>query len=89
MAAKAAALNIEGYTPPAAEEEKDYEVRADCSAAVQMFIRMISAPSDGPVGPASAEWMFRLYEVQEPRQMLEDLRVMELAWLEECRKGAE
>lgn len=52
-----------------------------------MFMRMIASPADGPVGAVSVEWLFRLYEVTEPRRMLEDLRILEHAWLEECRKG--
>jgi hypothetical protein len=88
MKAKAAALNIQGYEPPPSSPQDDkYALRSDCWPAVEMFMRMIASPADGPVGAVSVEWLFRLYEVTEPRRMLEDLRIMEHAWLEECRKG--
>lgn len=80
MEAKAAALNIQGYDPPPKPEE-DYQVRSDCWEAVQMFLRLVVVPSDGPIGPVDLPWLFRVYEVAEPRQMLEDLRVMERGWL--------
>ena len=47
-----------------------------------MFARIVGQPEGGPVGVLSLEWLFQVYDVQEPRQMLEDLRIMEQAWLE-------
>lgn len=87
MAAKAAALNIQGYVPPKVEEQ-DYRIRSDCWAAVEMFTRILNQPQNGPIGAVSLEWLFRLYEVKEPRQMMEDLRIMEHAWLDEIEKAA-
>lgn len=80
-AAQAEALNITGYNPPKIKEQ-DYPVRRDCWAAVEMFARIVGQPESGPVGVVSLEWLFQVYDVQEPRQMLEDLRTMERAWLE-------
>lgn len=85
--AKAAALNIQGYELPP-EEPEVFEVRADCRDAVQMFVRVVSQPREGPIGTVNLEWLFRLYEVKNPRQMLDDLRVMESAWLQAMEEAA-
>lgn len=82
MQAKAAALNIQGYHPPAPQAEEEYQVRGDCWEAAHMFFRLVCVPENGPIGSVDLQWMFRLYEVSEPRQMLEDLRIMERAWLQ-------
>lgn len=56
--------------------------------AVLMFLRLQTQWRHGSRGPAGldlsvAAWLFSLYQVQSPRQMLEDLQIMEAAYLVE------
>lgn len=65
---------------------KDFEVWPENWAAVEMFLRISTqwrTSMAGPIGLdyGALEWLFRLYEVKEPRSLLEDLQVMEGAAL--------
>lgn len=56
--------------------------------AVLMFLRLQTQWRQGGRGPAGldlnvAAWLFSLYQVRDPRQMLEDLQIMEAAYLVE------
>ena len=51
---------------------------------VEMFLRVQTqwrTTMSGVIGLdyAALQWLFRLYEVEEPRSLLEDLQVMEAA----------
>lgn len=53
-----------------------------------MFLRLQTQWRHGSRGPTGldlnvAGWLFSLYQVQNPRQMLEDLQIMETAYLVE------
>lgn len=56
-----------------------------------MFLKLMTQWRTGPAGIigldyGAAQWLFSLYVVENPRQLLEDLQVIEAAWLEEYRK---
>lgn len=56
--------------------------------AVGMFIRLQTQWRTGPRGLIgldyrAAEWLFSLYAVTSPRELLEDLQIMEDAYLME------
>ena len=58
-----------------------------------MFLRLETQWRTGPRGLLGldyrvVEWLFSLYQTTRPRELLEDLRVMELAFLGELSKGA-
>jgi len=68
---------------PAAPDE-DFKVWPDNWSIVEMFLRLQTqwrTAMNGLVGLdyAAAEWLFRLYEVDDPRSLLEGLQVMEAA----------
>lgn len=91
LSEQAAALNIKGL-PDEALEPQDFEVELDCWEAVQMFARLMTQWRMGPAGPlgldyGAAQWLFSLYSVSKPRQLLEDLQRMEATWLDEFWKG--
>lgn len=65
---------------------EDFEVWPENWDAVVMFLRISTqwrTSMGGPIGLdyGALEWLFRLYEVKEPRSLLEDLQVMEGAAL--------
>lgn len=54
--------------------------------AVEMFLRCQTQWRTGVAGPigldyGAVEWLLRLYEVEDPRSVLEDLQIMESAVL--------
>lgn len=58
-----------------------------------MFLRLETQWRTGPRGLLgldyrAAEWLFSLYQVARPRELLEDLRIMELALLNELQRRA-
>jgi hypothetical protein len=64
----------------------DCEVWEENWEAVEMFLRLQTQWRVGMNGLlgldyVAAEWLFRLFSVQEPRSLLEDLQVMEAAVL--------
>ena len=75
-----------GLALPAPElpADADFEVLPDNWPIVQMFLRLQTqwrTAMSGLVGLdyGVAEWLFRLYEVEDPRSLLEGLQVMEAA----------
>ena len=79
----AAAFGLELPEQPASD---DFEVWPENWDAVVMFLRISTqwrTSMGGPIGLdyGALEWLFRLYEVKEPRSLLEDLQVMEGAAL--------
>ena len=69
---------------PERPADVDFEVLPDNLPIVQMFLRLQTqwrTAMSGFVGLdyGVAEWLFRLYEVEDPRSLLEGLQVMEAA----------
>jgi len=67
---------------------KAFRVWPENWQAVAMFLRLLTQWRTGPRGPIgldyrAAEWLFSLYEVTSPRELLEDLQIMEDAYLME------
>jgi hypothetical protein len=72
-------------------EPKDFEVLPENWAAVQLFLRCQTqwrTTSAGVCGfdYSAVQWVFRLYEVENPRELLEDLQIMEAAAIEIMNK---
>jgi hypothetical protein len=68
--------------------EQPFKVWPENWEAVVMFLRLLTQWRAGPRGLIgldyrAAEWLFSLYQVTQPRELLEDLRIMELALLDE------
>ncbi len=85
--ASAAAFNIILPEP----KQKDCEVWQENWEAVEMFLRLQTqwrTSMSGVIGLdyGAAEWLFRLYEVKDPRSLLEDLQVMEGAVMQILNK---
>lgn len=58
-----------------------------------MFLRLETQWRTGPRGLLgldyrAVEWLFSLYQVARPRELLEDLQTMELAFLDELHRRA-
>lgn len=58
-----------------------------------MFLRLETQWRTGPRGLLgldyqAVQWLFSLYQVAQPRELLEDLQVMERAFLEEIHRRA-
>ena len=75
-----------GLDLPEQASSEDFEVWPENWDAVLMFLRISTqwrTSMGGPIGLdyGALEWLFRLYEVKEPRSLLEDLQVMEGAAL--------
>jgi hypothetical protein len=75
-----------GLDLPEQASSDDFEVWPENWDAVLMFLRISTqwrTSMGGPIGLdyGALEWLFRLYEVTEPRSLLEDLQVMEGAAL--------
>ena len=77
-----------GMTLPAAESvEDDYEVWEEHWDAVVVFLRCQTQWRSGGMGGVigldynAVEWVIRLYDINEPRVVLEDLQVIEGAVL--------
>jgi hypothetical protein len=71
---------IEVPPPP----DEDFHVWPENWSAVQMFLRVQTqwrTTMSGVIGLdyAAVRWLFKLYDVEEPRSLLEDLQVMEAA----------
>jgi len=69
---------------PERPADADFEVLPDNWPIVQMFLRLQTqwrTAMNGLVGLdyGVVEWLFRLYEVEDPRSLLEGLQVMEAA----------
>lgn len=71
---------------PASNDEKHFEVLPENWESVQLFIRCQTqwrTSMAGLIGLdyGAVQWLLRLYEVEEPRAVLEDLQIMEAAVL--------
>lgn len=69
----------------------DFQIEPECVESVAMFNRVSTQWRIGPRGPVgldygAVQFMLSLYPSNEPRQLVEDLQVMENAWLEEWGK---
>jgi len=74
--------------PPVAAQ---FEVHPDNWATVEMFLRLQTqwrSTMSGVIGLdySAAQWLFRLYEVQDQRALLEDLQTMEIAAMQVINK---
>lgn len=74
--------------PPVAAE---FEVHPDNWATVEMFLRLQTqwrSTMNGVIGLdySAVQWLFRLYEVQDERALLEDLQTMEVAAMQAINK---
>jgi hypothetical protein len=74
--------------PPVAAQ---FEVHPDNWATVEMFLRLETqwrSTMSGVIGLdySAAQWLFRLYEVQDQRALLEDLQTMEVAAMQVINK---
>jgi hypothetical protein len=74
--------------PPVAAE---FEVHPDNWATVEMFLRLQTqwrSTMNGVIGLdySAVQWLFRLYEVQDQRALLEDLQTMEVAAMQAINK---
>ena len=74
--------------PPVAAQ---FEVHPDNWATVEMFLRLQTqwrSTMSGVIGLdySAAQWLFRLYEVQDQRALLEDLKTMEVAAMQVINK---
>jgi len=74
--------------PPVATE---FEVHPDNWSTVEMFLRLQTqwrSTMKGVIGLdySAAQWLFRLYEVQDQRALLEDLQTMEVAAMQAINK---
>lgn len=79
----AAAMGIElpDLQPP---PEEDFGILPENWPAVEMFLRVQTqwrSAMSGVIGLdyAAVRWLFKLYDVEDPRALLEDLQVMEAA----------
>lgn len=74
--------------PPVAAE---FEVHPDNWLTVEMFLRLQTqwrTTMNGVIGLdySAVRWLFRLYEVQDQRALLEDLQTMEVAAMQAINK---
>lgn len=72
---------------PDKKRVKDFEVIPAAWPAVVMFLRLQSQWRVGSAGIVGLDynavrWMFELYEVAEPRQLLGDLQIIEATVVE-------
>mgnify|MGYP003330769482 FL=1 len=86
MDTEAASLGVE--LPAAVMQAQVFKVWPENWQSVVMFLRLETQWRQGPRGPTGldlsvAQWMFSLYEIANPLAVLEDLRTMESAFLQE------
>ena len=80
-----------GIALPMPDGPEDFEVWPENWPAVEMFLRCQTqwrTSMNGVVGIdyGALAWLFRLYEVEDPRSLLEDLQVMEGAVMQILNK---
>jgi len=80
-----------GIALPMPDGPDDFEVWPENWAAVEMFLRCQTqwrTSMNGVVGMdyGALAWLFRLYEVEDPRSLLEDLQLMEGAVMQILNK---
>lgn len=66
--------------------EQDFEVWEENWPAVEMWLRVCTQWRVGMNGPVGLDynilpWLFEMYDVQKPKDMLDDLQAMETAFL--------
>ena len=64
--------------------DEDFGVWPENWPAIEMFLRVQTqwrTTMSGVIGLdyAAVQWLFKLYDVEDPRSLLEDLQVMEVA----------
>jgi hypothetical protein len=69
----------------------EFKVHPDNWSTVEMFLRLQTqwrSTMNGVIGLdySAAQWLFRLYEVQDQRALLEDLQTMEVAAMQAINK---
>ena len=69
----------------------DFEVLPENWQAVEMFLRCQTqwrTTASGVCGfdYSAVRWLFRLYEVEDPRALLEDLQIMEAAAVQQLNR---
>jgi hypothetical protein len=69
----------------------EFKVHPDNWSTVEMFLRLQTqwrSTMNGVIGLdySAAQWLFRLYEVQDERALLEDLQTMEVAAMQAINK---
>ena len=82
-----------GLALPAPTKQADFEVWPANWPALQMFARLQTQWRTTMSGVSGLDYtavlaMLRLYEVEEPQAMLEDLQVMEVQAIKILNKGA-
>ena len=80
-----------GIALPEPKGPDDFEVFPDNWTTVEMFLRLQTqwrTSMSGVIGLdyGAAEWLFRLYEVEDQRTLLEGLQVMEGAVMKVLNK---
>lgn len=81
-------VELPDLPPPVAAE---FEVHPDNWSTVEMFLRLQTqwrTTMNGVIGLdySAVQWLFRLYEVQDERALLEDLQTMEVAAMQAINK---
>jgi hypothetical protein len=79
--AAAFGLELQDLPPP---PDEDFGIWPENWSVVEMFLRVQTqwrTTMSGVIGLdyAAVRWLFKLYDVEEPRALLEDLQVMEAA----------
>lgn len=80
-----------GIILPEQDEPEHFEVWSENWPAVLMFLRCQTqwrSSMTGLIGLdyGAVQWLFRLYEVEDPCSLLEDLQVMEAAVIQAMSK---
>ena len=80
-----------GIEMPETKRVKDFEVIPAAWPAVCMFLRVqtqwrISTGAIVGLDYSAVRWVFELYEVKEPRKMLDDLQTIEATVIETLNK---
>ncbi len=76
-----------GIEMPDTKRVEDFEVIAAAWPAVCMFLRVqtqwrISTGAIVGLDYSAVRWLFELYEVKEPRRLLDDLQIIEATVIE-------
>ena len=80
-------LSCLAWICPKTKRVEDFEVIPAAWPAVVMFLRLQSQWRVGTAGVVGLDynavrWIFELYEVEEPRQLLDDLQIIEATVVE-------
>lgn len=88
---EAAALGV--ILPEEETRPKVFKVWPENWESVCMFLRLLTQWRMGPRGPVgldyqAARWLFELFEVSRPVEVMDDLQTMEAAYLGAVYEGA-